>query len=297
VLDPGVMLPQVAQGALAAECRVDDTPHAGAIARHRRSRRAPRRRCRARVPRRARRRVRSSVWRARPRQCRPLDRDRSAARLTAGGRLFAATSCCGPGSAATIRRRRNYRRARSTRREGRPGVVRRGRVTVYLVGRRTRRSRPADAARRGTAARRRRRHLRPARIAPSSSTWRARAPELVDVGKAPGNAPMNQDQINAALVDRGRAGLEVVRLKGGRSLRLRTRRRGGRGVSRRRRAVRGGPGITSAIAAAAYAGIPVTPGACRTSLTCCHRSRGPEPRVAADTNWDALAARAERSSF
>ena len=36
--------------------------------------------------------------------------------------------------------------------------------------------------------------------------------ELVDVGKAPGRAAMSQEEINAVLVDRARAGRTVVRL-------------------------------------------------------------------------------------
>jgi len=39
--------------------------------------------------------------------------------------------------------------------------------------------------------------------------------ERVDVGKRKGSAPVLQAQINAILVERGRAGLAVVRLKGG----------------------------------------------------------------------------------
>src|SRR5512143_2192438 len=39
--------------------------------------------------------------------------------------------------------------------------------------------------------------------------------ELVDAGKAPGGHALTQDQINEVLVARGRAGREVVRLKGG----------------------------------------------------------------------------------
>src|SRR5437660_12632157 len=38
--------------------------------------------------------------------------------------------------------------------------------------------------------------------------------ELVDVGKSPGG-PVHQGEINALLIERGRAGLTVVRLKGG----------------------------------------------------------------------------------
>src|SRR5207237_4480547 len=41
------------------------------------------------------------------------------------------------------------------------------------------------------------------------------AAQRISVGKAPGHPSMPQDEINALLVDRGRAGQEVVRLKGG----------------------------------------------------------------------------------
>src|ERR1700759_4698683 len=39
--------------------------------------------------------------------------------------------------------------------------------------------------------------------------------ERIDVGKAPGRHTMSQDEICALLVERGRAGQTVVRLKGG----------------------------------------------------------------------------------
>src|SRR5688572_7653627 len=39
--------------------------------------------------------------------------------------------------------------------------------------------------------------------------------ERISVGKAPGLATMAQDDINALLVERGRTGARVVRLKGG----------------------------------------------------------------------------------
>ena len=70
---------------------------------------------------------------------------------------------------------------------------------------------------------------------------------------------MTQEQINHLLVDLARAGKTVVRLKGGEPVHLRPR--GGRNV--RPLAAAGiqfevVPGITAAIAAPAYAGIPVT---------------------------------------
>ncbi|MEY2848300.1 MAG: uroporphyrinogen-III C-methyltransferase, partial [Actinomycetota bacterium] len=81
---------------------------------------------------------------------------------------------------------------------------------------------------------------------------------VVDVGKLPGHHPMPQDEINRLLVDLAQAGKRVVRLKGGDPYVLG---RGGeealycreRGVS-----VEVVPGITSAIAVPAAAGIPVT---------------------------------------
>ncbi|HMJ76179.1 MAG TPA: uroporphyrinogen-III C-methyltransferase, partial [Iamia sp.] len=82
--------------------------------------------------------------------------------------------------------------------------------------------------------------------------------ERIDVGKAPGHARLTQDQINALLVERGQAGQEVVRLKGGDPFVFA---RGGEeaaALSDAGVAYEVVPGITSAIAVPAYAGIPVT---------------------------------------
>ena len=82
--------------------------------------------------------------------------------------------------------------------------------------------------------------------------------ERVYVGKAPGCNEMSQDEINALLVERGRAGQAVVRLKGGDPFVF------GRGGEEAEALADGGvpfevvPGVTSAIGAPAYAGIPVT---------------------------------------
>ena len=82
--------------------------------------------------------------------------------------------------------------------------------------------------------------------------------ELIDVGKLPDRHPLPQDEINALLVARAQAGQAVVRFKGGDPFVL------ARG-SEEAQACRGAgvpfevvPGITSGIAAPAYAGIPVT---------------------------------------
>jgi uroporphyrinogen III methyltransferase / synthase len=82
--------------------------------------------------------------------------------------------------------------------------------------------------------------------------------ELVNVGKRPGQATMPQDDICALLVERGKAGLEVVRLKGGDPFVF------ARGGEEALALLDAGvafevvPGITSAIAVPAYAGIPLT---------------------------------------
>lgn len=82
--------------------------------------------------------------------------------------------------------------------------------------------------------------------------------EVVDAGKAPGAHGLTQDEINALIVDRARAGLRVARLKGGDPFVL------GRGSEEVLACVAAGipvevvPGVTSAIAAPAAAGIPVT---------------------------------------
>src|SRR3954454_24229031 len=82
--------------------------------------------------------------------------------------------------------------------------------------------------------------------------------ERVNVGKAPGHPTMPQEDINALLVERGKSGAVVVRLKGGDPFVF------ARGGEEAESLAAAGvpyevvPGISSAIAVPAYAGIPVT---------------------------------------
>ena len=160
-------------------------------------------------------------------------------------------------------------------------------MTVYLVG-----AGPGDP---GLLTRRGEELLRAAdvvvydRLAPRALLELARPDaELVDVGKAPGDAPMTQEAINALLVARGAAGREVVRLKGGDPFVF------GRGGEEAEACITAGvpfeivPGVTSAIAAAAYAGIPVTHRRVSTSFTVVTGHEDPT-KGGSDTRWDVLA--------
>lgn len=82
--------------------------------------------------------------------------------------------------------------------------------------------------------------------------------EVIDVGKMPDHHPIPQDKINELLVNRALAGKIVVRLKGGDPYVFG---RGGEEYAACRAAgvrVEVVPGVTSAIAVSAAAGIPVT---------------------------------------
>src|SRR5262245_8872836 len=112
--------------------------------------------------------------------------------------------------------------------------------------------------------------------------------ELVSAGKAPGQVDLTQDEINALLVARGKAGLEVVRLKGGDPFVF------GRGGEEAEALAAAGvsfevvPGITSAIGAPAYAGIPVTHRGLSTHFTVVTGHEDPS-KDSAGVDWDALA--------
>ena len=113
--------------------------------------------------------------------------------------------------------------------------------------------------------------------------------ERIDVGKAPGHVRLPQEGINALLVERGRRGGTVVRLKGGDPFVFA---RGGEEAA----ALAGAgvpfevvPGITSAIAVPAYAGIPVTLRHSSTSVTIVTGHEDPAAGDEGTVDWEAVA--------
>jgi uroporphyrinogen III methyltransferase/synthase len=111
---------------------------------------------------------------------------------------------------------------------------------------------------------------------------------LVDASKRPDQHTMTQDEIDACLVEHGLAGRLVVRLKGGDPFVF------GRGGEEAQALSEAGvpfevvPGITSAIAAPAYAGIPVTQRgvAAQLAIVTGHERPGKET---SEIDWDVLA--------
>ncbi len=112
--------------------------------------------------------------------------------------------------------------------------------------------------------------------------------EVIDVGKAPGQVALSQDDTTALLVRLGREGKVVARLKGGDPLVF------GRGAEEAEALIRAGvpvlvvPGVTSALGAPAAAGIPVTYRALSTAFTVVTGHEDPA-KDAEQNDWDLLA--------
>lgn len=111
---------------------------------------------------------------------------------------------------------------------------------------------------------------------------------LIDVGKAPDRVAMTQDETTALLVQLGREGHVVARLKGGDPFVF------GRGAEEAEALVEAGvrclvvPGITSAIGAPSAAGIPVSYRAMATGFTVVTGHEDPS-KDAEQNDWDLLA--------
>lgn len=133
------------------------------------------------------------------------------------------------------------------------------------------------------------------RLANLSLLAHAKRAELIDVGKQPNRHPVPQTQINAILVEKAQAGNIVVRLKGGDPCVF------GRGGEEALALAEAGlpfeivPGITSAIAAPAYAGIPVTQRnmSCSVAIITGHRAVDNNPQC----DWIGSAAGADTLVF
>lgn len=131
-------------------------------------------------------------------------------------------------------------------------------------------------------------------LVPAEIVDRCRAPEQIYVGKTAGGHAMRQEEITALLIELATAGgppRRIVRLKGGDPYVF------GRGGEEAIACIEAGvhvevvPGVTSGVAAAAYAGVPVTHRAISRGVTFVtgHAARGGVP----DLPWRELA----RSGF
>ncbi|MDF0589838.1 uroporphyrinogen-III C-methyltransferase [Candidatus Methanocrinis natronophilus] len=124
-------------------------------------------------------------------------------------------------------------------------------------------------------------------LSPEILGWAPEEAEMIDVGKLPGRHKLSQEEINGLLVEKGREGKFVVRLKGGDPFVL------GRGGEEALALAEAGipfevvPGVTSAISVPAGAGIPVTHRGVATAFTVVTGHE--EPGKDEELDWEALA--------
>src|ERR1044072_2641989 len=112
--------------------------------------------------------------------------------------------------------------------------------------------------------------------------------ELVYVGKAPGKPSVPQEEIGERLIEAAQAGGSVVRLKGGGPFVFGRGGEGGEGVREAGVEFEVVPGVTAGVAAAAYAGIPVTHRDQASAVAFVTGHEDPEKEETA-LDWEALA--------
>lgn len=123
---------------------------------------------------------------------------------------------------------------------------------------------------------------------PALLKYARKSAELIYVGKKGGDHTLSQDQINALIVEKAKTGVTVTRLKGGDPFIF------GRGGEEAEVLFEAGlpfeivPGVTSAIAAPAYAGIPLTHRKLTSTLAFVTGHEDPQ-KEATSINWKALA--------
>jgi|TARA_B110000438_G_scaffold101663_1_gene100540 uroporphyrinogen III methyltransferase/synthase len=121
--------------------------------------------------------------------------------------------------------------------------------------------------------------------APELLEWTKPGCQQICVGKRPGFHSLPQEQIQERLVELARAGLEVVRLKGGDPFIF------GRGGEEASALIKAGvsfeivPGITAAIGCAAYAGIPLSHRAATGAITFISGHEMPDKASELAINW------------
>jgi uroporphyrinogen III methyltransferase / synthase len=124
---------------------------------------------------------------------------------------------------------------------------------------------------------------------PALLKYARKSAELIYVGKKGGDHTLSQDEINALIVEKARSGGIICRLKGGDPYIF------GRGGEEAEVLFNAGisfeivPGVTSAIAAAAYAGIPLTHRKLASTLAFITGHEDPA-KEESGINWSSLAA-------
>jgi len=104
-------------------------------------------------------------------------------------------------------------------------------------------------------------------LSPEILGWAGEGAEMIDVGKLPGRHKLTQEEINALLVEKGREGKIVVRLKGGDPFVFGRGGEEGLALAAAKVPFEVVPGVTSAISVPAGAGIPVTHRSVATAFT------------------------------